>query len=309
MKCRKIVLIAVDLLLLLVFIVQCSASKKDSAKVFTFSDEVTEITIKSSNEIISVIKEGENWFVGDKKYPANHSSVESLVTALKEIRALDNVGKITKSGLSDRYELIDSKAILVEAKSGDKVVRKIKLGKNSETGVQGYAVLDDKNDIYLISGNLRNTFTKSVEDLRSKIVIGLEKSSIKSAHIENLDGVDWSLSRVASNGETAWTISGLDITVDSQKATSWLESLASLTTPKWYSEEDAKSLNGKKELSVKLESDNSVISLEIFKIPGNEDDPNSTDKYYGKATSTPYIFEIAGYSVQKYLKNPEELAE
>lgn len=309
MKIRKIALIAADLLLLIVLIVQISFSRKDAAKIFTISEDLTEIFIENAGESFSIVKDGEKWFLGDEKYPANQSSVDTLISSIQEIRALDNVGKSTNEALISRYELEESKSICVTAKAGDSVLRKIKLGKNSDTGVQGYAVIDDKNDIYLVSGNLRNTFDKSIDELRSKIVLGLDKPSLKSASINYANGETWTLSRSGTGENIVWSISGYDCSLDADKSKNWLESLASLTTTRWYSDQEAASLNGEKELSVELISDTSSVTLDIYKLPFDTSTEGASEKYYGKSSASPYTFELASYSVQKYLKNPEELAE
>lgn len=94
MKTRKLVLIVADVVLLAVCLVQFILSARDTTKYFTFKDEPDSLEILTPQETISLYKEGEDWFIGEKKYPASMSMVDSYISAIKNIRALDKVGSI-----------------------------------------------------------------------------------------------------------------------------------------------------------------------------------------------------------------------
>ena len=116
MKTRKLVLIIADVLLLAVCIIQFAVSARDTTKYFTFKDDPDSIEIVTPGETISLYKDGEDWVIGDKKYPASLSMVDSYIDAIKNIRALDKVGSVSSDVSADRYELTDGKKTIVTAK-------------------------------------------------------------------------------------------------------------------------------------------------------------------------------------------------
>ena len=136
MKTRKLVLIVADVVLLAVCLVQFILSARDTTKYFTFKDEPDSLEIVTPQETISLYKEGEDWFIGEKKYPASMSMVDSYISAIKNIRALDKVGSIANGNNVERYELTDSKKTIVTAKLGDKVLRTIEIGKTAVSSSQ-----------------------------------------------------------------------------------------------------------------------------------------------------------------------------
>ena len=157
MKTRKLVLIIADVLLLAVCIVQFALSARDTTKYFTFKDEPDSMEIVTPGETISLVKEGDNWVIGDKKYPANISVIDGYVSAIKNIRALDKVGSTSSDAVAERYELVDGKKTIVTAKLGDKVLRTLEIGKTAVSSSQCYATVDggrcDKYCLYHLEEN------------------------------------------------------------------------------------------------------------------------------------------------------------
>ena len=79
MKTRKLVLIIADVVLLAVCIIQLALSARDTTKYFTLKDKPDSLLIVTPTETINLYKDGEDWFIGEKKYPANISVVDNLV--------------------------------------------------------------------------------------------------------------------------------------------------------------------------------------------------------------------------------------
>ena len=194
MKTRKIILIAADVLLLAVCIFQWISAAKDSVKNFEFKEEPDELVIEKSNGNFTLVKQGDDWLIGDKKYPANVGSVDSMVSSLKSIRALDKMGKASNEVIAARYDLTETKSINVTVNTGGKTLRKISIGKESSTGTQCYATVDGGDEIYLIAENLLNTFNKTVDDLRSKTVYQVDKDAISAVSNTDAEGNTWTVS-------------------------------------------------------------------------------------------------------------------
>lgn len=305
MKTRKLVLIVADVVLLAVCLVQFILSARDTTKYFTFKDEPDSLEIVTPQETISLYKEGEDWFIGEKKYPASMSMVDSYISAIKNIRALDKVGSIANGNNVERYELTDSKKTIVTAKLGDKVLRTIEIGKTAVSSSQCYMTVDGGKDIYLVSGGVNDTFDTSVAAARTTIVLNLNSDEITGVAITDAEDKTWSLSRMGNGDDVVWNVSGGEIELDEGKANVWLTSFASLSTRDWYAEDAV--LEGTRAVSARITYNLRDIKLEFFALPKNNE--KDLQQYYGTCSETPYRFKVDEKTVKQYLKPLEELAK
>lgn len=305
MKTRKLVLIVADVVLLAVCLVQFILSARDTTKYFTFKDEPDSLEIVTPQETISLYKEGEDWFIGEKKYPASMSMVDSYISAIKNIRALDKVGSIANGNNVERYELTDSKKTIVTAKLGDKVLRTIEIGKTAVSSSQCYMTVDGGKDIYLVSGGVNDTFDTSVAAARTTIVLNLNSDEITGVAITDAEDKTWSLSRMGDGDDVVWNVSGGEIELDEGKANVWLTSFASLSTRDWYAEDAV--LEGTRAVSARITYNLKDIKLEFFTLPKNNE--KDLQQYYGTCSETPYRFKVDEKTVKQYLKPLEELAK
>lgn len=305
MKTRKLVLIVADVVLLAVCLVQFILSARDTTKYFTFKDEPDSLEIVTPQETISLYKEGEDWFIGEKKYPASMSMVDSYISAIKSIRALDKVGSIANGNNVERYELTDSKKTIVTAKLGDKVLRTIEIGKTAVSSSQCYMTVDGGKDIYLVSGGVNDTFDTSVAAARTTIVLNLNSDEVSGVSITDAEDKTWSLSRMGNGDDVVWNVSGGEIELDEGKANVWLTSFASLSTRDWYAEDAV--LEGTRAVSARITYNLKDIKLEFFALPKNNE--KDLQQYYGTCSETPYRFKVDEKTVKQYLKPLEELAK
>ena len=305
MKTRKLVLIVADVVLLAVCLVQFILSARDTTKYFTFKDEPDSLEILTPQETISLYKEGEDWFIGEKKYPASMSMVDSYISAIKNIRALDKVGSIANGNNVERYELTDSKKTIVTAKLGDKVLRTIEIGKTAVSSSQCYMTVDGGKDLYLVSGGVNDTFDTSVAAARTTIVLNLNSDEITGVAITDAEDKTWSLSRMGNGDDVVWNVSGGEMELDEGKADVWLTSFASLSTRDWYAEDAV--LEGTRAVSARITYNLKDIKLEFFALPKNNE--KDLQQYYGTCSETPYRFKVDEKTVKQYLKPLEELAK
>ena len=309
MKTRKLILIAADLLLLVVCIIQAVFAGRDGVVNFNCSDEIDEIVYQSPSESFTLVKNGDNWLGGEKAYAITKSYIDSFVEQLSSIRALDKVGSLGNAAYAERYELDDAHKITVIAKKDGKVLRTLYVGKEASASSQTYISVDDKKDIYLASGNIHSTFSTSLSSIRSRTVWQLEKASITGVSLKKYtasgETESLALSKMGSGDDVVWNISPADIQVDSSKAQSWFDSLASLTTPVWHEENEK--LDGKLFAEAEITSGFKSVKITIYEIPAESEDGKA--KYYAMSSETPYVFDLAGYAVDRFLKKAEDFAK
>lgn len=302
MKTRKIVLLALDAILFVILICQIIFSAGEKTKNLLLTKEPTEITISTPSEKFSLVKENDSWFVGEKKYPANENYVESVLRTVRSIKLLDKVGVLNSEAESIRYELSDDKKIEVTVKSDSEILRTLTIGKDASNGVQNYVLVDGSKDIYLATGNLRSQFDRNTNYFRSKIVLDLEPNEISSVELTDSNKNVWSISRMGSGDDVVWNSSLKEIEIDGEKAIDWFENLASITTPKWF--DDTQS--GEKIISAKIIAGFKTITIDIFELPLVE---GETQEYWAKCSETPYPFEMASYTVQKFQKTIKDFSK
>lgn len=303
---RKIFLLTADAVLLIVLILQLCLGARKTVKDFILKDTPDEIVLQTPDGEIPVDMTGEVWTVGEKKYAASKTALDSLVSGITSFKALNKVASANNNENLEKYELVDGKKITVIAKKEGKILRTLEIGKEATAGSQCYALVDGGKDIYLLAGNVRNTFDKTIDKLRSNAVLDLDKTLIHSVRITSLNGADWTLSRTGSGDDTVYSITGADgIELDNTKASSFLEGFDALMASKWVDE--GTELNGIKLLTAEIGYDARTITLDLYVIPASSQD--DVDLYYGKCSETPYTFTIANYTAKKFSTQPEELAK
>lgn len=304
MKPRKLLLILADLILLGVCIFQWTKGGKSDVKYFELSDTPDELIIQGPDTSFNIVKTGDHWFIGEKKLAANDSSIQGLVDKISSVKALNKVAKANTEANLSRYELDDEHKITVTAKAAGNVIRTLTIGKDSN-GTQGYVCFDDSTDIYLVASNLHYVFSKTEDDLRSHIIYDFENGAVTYVEVSEADGRKWSLSRTVTEDSFSWKTTGFDeIDVDTDKTSDWMDAISSLMTSKWHDENYV--IPAAKILTFNIATDSEKVVLDIYEDYNEEEE---TGSYYGRCNLTDYPFEIAEYTISKFLKEPEEFAK
>ena len=305
MKTRKIVLIAADIILLIVGIVQIIINTRSTVKNFSFSETPDQIVIEKSDGNLTLVSEDGKWVINNEKYEAIESNIDSMIDYAKDIIALDRVASLSNAAAVSKYEFDEANAIKVTVSAGEKVLRTFTLGKDATTGIQCYATVNGSNDIYLIDGDYRNVYDKTVDQVRSKTIYSVDSVDISSVSVTPYGEETWAVSRTGDTENLVWNISGANITLDSQKAADWLNSFNTLTTTQWHGTTD--DIGGKPYAAVQIGTTKGTITIETYIVPADPEIEGDTNLYYAKCNKSPYWFEIASYIFSKFQKTPEDL--
>lgn len=314
MKARKIILASACLVLLVIAIIQIVSGRIDPVKVLTLKENIDEVLIERPEGDLHLVKQGDDWFIGDKKYVGNYNACESFADKFAEVKLLGKVTKSENEAVLAKYDLNDEKVYKVTLSSEGKKLRTFRVGKTTSTNSQVYMMVGDSNDIYMAAGTLQNDCAKSVNEFRSKSVIQIDKDLIQSITVDKADDADedmaevygeWTLTRGAEGN--VYSISGetvpADFELDDEKAASWFSGCASLAATDWLGDNDE--IPADKLLKISMKLTNKTIFLDLYK--GADDE--GTEMYWGKCSETPYAFKVAKYSVQKFQKNPGDFSK
>ena len=146
----------------------------------TWYEPADEINIKGKDVSLSMVKKDNSWFINEQAYPGDAELIESLERKARDFKLLDLV---SDKGYYDKYDLTDENGISVTIKGKGKVLRKLIIGKTGSTNNHTYLKVNDRKEIYLASGIMKNDFTISVADLRNKKIFDVKKPDVKSFSI------------------------------------------------------------------------------------------------------------------------------
>ena len=162
---RKIVLLSVVAVLAVVYAVQIVSEARTNVRVVATDGDIDFVLIDNNGTRLSIVKENDGWFVGESKEPCQLSRANGIVNAISEIKIL---GSVSSGSAADNERYGFDSAIVVEAYGATKLLRRIVVGKNTATGSQCYARLDDKSSIFLVQGALRSIFEVTEDNIKEK---------------------------------------------------------------------------------------------------------------------------------------------
>ncbi len=169
---RKIVLLSLIVIFAVIYIVQLTQIGKSDVQDIRLEEDITAIRLTHADGTKLVFtkqvipstdgaEDSDMWMLDDgtqvETFPLTRMSGQ-----LKDIRIL---ARVSSSAQAERYNLQEGSAIIVEALNGQEVVRTIAIGKASTTTSQTYAIIDNSNDIVLVSSDLNDVFGKTRDEL------------------------------------------------------------------------------------------------------------------------------------------------
>lgn len=299
---RKTALLSVFGALLVICVLQEITGAINPVKTIKTDLSPDEISITTGSETINLNLKNNSWYVGDDGYLASKSDVDAMIKAVQQIKVLDKVGKFG-SALDDRYELSDEKSKTVRASKAGKELASIRIGKTSSTGSQTYALVNGKNDILLLSGNLSSTFAKSASELRSKTVYTVDEKNVQSATV-TMGSKTWGLENTAKQGEKAvWSLTGnvQNFNLDQNLAQAWIQNICFLNINSWISDSTPLPANKLTSFQLVTKSGDTIL-VDIY-----ESGSGDNKQYIGTSSVTQHKFDLTKYLTEKFAKDCEDL--
>ena len=142
--------------------------------------EITKIQISKQDTAVLLSRKGNVWQIVPEGYQAEGSQVENM---LDVIEALTLTALVSESRNYDRYSLDEENKIEVKAWVGDKLSRVFQIGKAATTFRHTFVKLSDDPRVYQATGDFRNKFDLSVDNLRDKTVLAFDASEIREIHL------------------------------------------------------------------------------------------------------------------------------
>ena len=137
--------------------------------------EVTKVEIEKSGNQIVLNRDGDDWAIGEEKYPAESGKVKEMLAIVEDFQL---TALVSTSKAYTRYDLSEDKRIVVKAYAGDQVKRSFDIGKEADTYQHTFVKIPKDPNIYHARKNFKRTFDVSVDDLRDKKVLSVSPSSV-----------------------------------------------------------------------------------------------------------------------------------
>jgi len=140
------------------------------------------IRIQNKDGDLTMKKVGSNWkMTKPRDFPANAGYVKTLI---EKVGGLEMESLITtnKDKLST-YELGDSATYIEIGKDGGKI-DKFYCGKPSETYTHTYVRRDGSDEVWMVSGSPKSSFSRTPDDWRDKRVLELDRTMIQRILLE-----------------------------------------------------------------------------------------------------------------------------
>jgi hypothetical protein len=142
------------------------------------TSHVDYIHIKNEDGELTLKRIGAGWKVTNPfDYPANPSYVNTLLKKLDELQK-ESVITSNKSKWN-QYELDDSTTAYVEVGVEGGTIDKFYCGKPSDSYSHTYMRYADSDEVHLVSGTPRSSFTRRPNDWRNKSVLAIDKSMLE----------------------------------------------------------------------------------------------------------------------------------
>jgi len=264
------------------------------------TSQITGLVVEKKQGSIEFTKKGKDWFLTDKNYLADSSSMKNI---LDTVKALKLSALVSQTGDLKRYELDDETRIRVKVKKGQDLILEFSMGKEAPSFNHTFVMLSNDKNVYHANGNFQSYFDKTVEEFRDKKVMEFKEKSIKRFTIEK-DGV--SKTMISKEGkkqdsETSITWSFSDGTLaDNEKISNLLSSVSFLECEKYIDSPVKKDLlNEIPFCKIRLENDKNM-EITFFKT----DKENS---FNAISSMNEYAFELSQFNGKEIVSNIESL--
>ncbi len=171
-------ILIVQLILLGIFSMDTHHVTKKETFLVSDTSSINYVKIRNEDGEITLNRVGTNWkIVEPYNYPANLSYTKTLLKKLNELEIESTV--TSNKSKHTLYELDDTTAAYVEVGVQGGAVDKFYCGKPSDTYTHTYMRYADSDDVLLVSGTPRSSFTRRPKDWRNKSVLAVDKTMLE----------------------------------------------------------------------------------------------------------------------------------
>ncbi|MBP5403243.1 MAG: DUF4340 domain-containing protein [Treponema sp.] len=265
---RKIFLLTLIAALTLVYIFQILFSPKGEFQELSIKQSFDSVKIENSGNSITIKKTDSDYLI-NSEFPGKSEAAEYIFNSITSIKIIDTISKNPKDQDFERYGLVNP--VRVTALEGSKKIRTLKIGKTSSTGNQTYIQLDDKKEIYLVSGNLNSSFNVTEDSLLDYVLYKINADEIYKIQVNYSTFGTFTAEKAGESADFKWNITQTDNDIDLEKFDSlkfqeWVNEITELKADKWISDFDPEdsTLDNSRYFSIIISAAGKDIKVELF---------------------------------------------
>jgi hypothetical protein len=277
--------------------------------------DISKIEITRAGETILLERKDGGWILTPMGYPADMVKVETMIEVLDKLTLS---ALVSESRSYERYDLSDKKRLSIKAWEGETLMRDFWAGKVAPSSRHTFVALAGDDRVFHAMDNLRNTFDRSLDDLRDKQVLSFTPSDINEIRIVDEDRT-FDLSRsmaddvpepdpvkgdteaTAKKAGASWRTPDGEI-ADKPKVDRLLGTLSSLECQRYLDESIMAELTDPFCI-ISLKGPD-TISLSLFPKTGEED-----TFFPSRSSMSPYPFELSERNATEFMSFPDDVLE
>lgn len=179
---KTIVLGAIAVGLALVYLLQTVITPdRNTIDLPAVDGEISRIEIRSGDDSLTIARDGEDWFVGEERYPGDAAIVDALVDAAL---AIDEADVISERGGDERFGLDGEVPRTLVLSTEDGPALAYTFGATASAGDAIYGRVQDDSAVVLLPGSFETRVRLDAAYYREKVIAEFERESIESVRLE-----------------------------------------------------------------------------------------------------------------------------
>jgi hypothetical protein len=296
-------------LLVLYFVSAYQGGNPEIPELEQWNGNADEITIARNGETIRLYRKEGMWRINREGFPADSESVQKMEKKLHDLEITDLTSRRPHY---ERFGLTPENSISVVVKKDGAEVRKILIGNKSAKTSHTFIRVGDRPEVFKAAGVLRTQFGNSAEGYRDKNILNAAPKSIVSVEIK-FNNNKYTFMRdtavTGKNGKKTAEKSGApaggkiicleyrDVELHEVKMANLMKSFNPLQTQS-FPEVAAGSI-GKSLCTVTVKTEKKSVALNFYK-------GATAYSYYCTSSDAPYVFSVASYTAERYMKDIQD---
>lgn len=189
--------------------------------------DVQRVVMERGEERVELVRTGDEWRLQPQGHRADRAQVDRIVREAAGLELTDLLSADPTAQTHQRYELDDSRALVVSLFGGGQVMRQFQVGKRAPTYGHTYVLLADDRRVFQAAGDLTSVFQTSADALRDLSALSFQADAITAVEAVTAARVT-RLTRTAGEDQTTTWVDQSGAVADGEAMEEALRVLSSL---------------------------------------------------------------------------------
>ena len=183
---KTLVYAAAALLLALIFVLQETVHpRRNTIPLPALPDDIDRITFEDDGRSLSLYRDnGEEWVVGDERYPGDG---ELVVGFIETVRGIDDADVISSRGNYEDYGFGEGEESAVRFFSGSEEPLSILFGEAAAAGSHVYGRLNRSREVVMLPLSIRDTLSTDAATFRERVMASIAEEDVVRIEVDAPD--------------------------------------------------------------------------------------------------------------------------